>query len=288
MTAAVKTSNKRETDIASLRKGYDIRIVPYEEIHSIRPQDFETLVRVINPQPGDYILDAGAGYGAVTREVVLRSKTDDLRFCVLDISPVQLKRGIRNLERKLGGVFVHEHVRFVQDSLLHPACEDSSFDKAAAKMVIHEIPRYLQPQALKEIFRVLKPNGKLVVWDLMLDGLTQKFFQDVIRKKDELAGFQYLAKYRYFLREDEWVELLTVAGFTEIKKEADVFYELHTNKRLGAELGGDEQKLLEWHEFIRERVKELPAEVQEKLRFKDRGNDITFIPPKAIYSALRK
>lgn len=288
MTVAIKSSGKQDAHSRCLRRGYDIRIVPYEEIHSIRPQDFETLVRAIDPQSGDHILDAGAGYGAVTREVVQRSKVKDLRFCVLDISAVQLRRAISRLQGQIGSAFVEERVQFVQDSILHPPFDDSSFDKAAAKMLIHEIPRYRQPQAVKEIFRLLKPGGKFVVWDLMLDIHTQEFFQDVIRRKDELAGYQYLAKYRYFLREDEWVELLVDAGFTDIKKEADVFYELHTKKRLKSELGGDQQKLLDWHTFIRDRAKELPQRVLEKLSYKDNGGDITFIPPKAIYSASKR
>lgn len=287
MTVAIETLIDGNREVRTSRRGYDIRIVPYEEIHSIRSQDFERLVRAIDPQPSDHILDAGAGYGAVTREVVLRSKRRDLRFCVLDISAVQLKRGIRSLQRELGKSFIEGHLRFLQDSLLHPDCDDSSFDKAAAKMVIHEIPRYQQLQALKEVFRVLRPGGKFVIWDLMLDYQTQDFFQDVVRKKDELAGFRYLARYRYFLREDEWIERLKDAGFTQVKKEADVFYELHTRKRLDSELEGDTNRLNAWHSFIRERVKQLPPEVVERLRYKDHGDDISFIPPKAIYSAIK-
>jgi hypothetical protein len=89
------------------------------------------------------------------------------------------------------------------------------------------------------------------------------------------------------LREDEWVNLLGDAGFKQIKKESDVLYELHTEKRLCRELKGDRQKLDEWHNYIRELVGGVPGHVRDKLGYFDYGGDITFIPPKAIYSAIK-
>lgn len=272
----------------SLRRGYDIRIVPYEEIHSIRNEDFGALVRAVDAQDGDWILDAGSGYGAVTREILLRNPGKTLRFCNLDLCSVQIERGIKELSDRFGASFVRSAICFKQDSILHPVgCDDSAFDKVVAKMVIHEIPRAYQAPAIQGLYRLLKPGGKLVVWDLMLDEDTQGFFQEVIKKKDKLAGFDSLARYRYFLREQEWVELLKEAGFQQIKKEADVYYELHTDKRLFRELGGDLQKLEKWHAFIREQAKLIPGRVLEKLRYADFGHDITFVPPKAIYSAVK-
>lgn len=270
-----------------LRRGYDIRIVPYEEIHNIRPADFDALSRAVAAQEGDVILDAGAGYGAVTREILLRNPNSYLRFCDLDISGVQLERGIKELGGRFGASFVRERIRFEQDSILHTMCGDSSYDKAVAKMVIHELPRHLQLTGLQELYRMLKPGGKLVVWDLMLDEETQEFFQKVIGKKDELAGYDALVKLRYFLREDEWVDLLAAAGFKQIKKEADVLYELHTEKRLYRELRGERRRLDEWHDYIRKQVRRIPKSVRDRLSYADHGQDITFTPPKAIYSAVK-
>jgi SAM-dependent methyltransferase len=270
-----------------LQRGYNIRIVPYEEIHNIRPVDFDSLARAVDAQDGDTILDAGSGYGAVTRELLIRNPHSHLHFCDLDISGIQLERGIKELGEMFGAPFIRERIRFKQDSILHTLCGDSSYDKAVAKMVIHELPRHLQLTGLQELYRVLKPGGKLVVWDLMLDENTQEFFQRVISKKDELAGYDALVKLRYFLREDEWVELLAASGFTHIKKEAEVLYELHTEKRLYRELKGDRRKLDEWHAYIRKQVKRIPKDVRDRLSYADHGDDITFIPPKAIYSAIK-
>jgi ubiquinone/menaquinone biosynthesis C-methylase UbiE len=282
------TLTNDESDLELQGRGYDKRYVPYEEIHNIRDEDFESLVEAVDPEEGDYILDAGAGYGAVTREIVQRTKLKDLRFCLLDISSFQIQRGIKHLSDLFGEDFMKDRSEFLLDSVLHPNYQDNCFDKVVAKMVIHELPKRSQVPALKELYRVLKPGGKIIIWDIMLDDATQEFFQDVIRKKDTLAEFHYLAKYRYFLTEAEWTELLRESGFKRIERHADVLYDLHTSRRLFAELGGDRARLNQWHEFIRERVSQMPEEVLRRMNYKDDGDDIGFTPPKAIYTAFKE
>src|SRR5258705_1653844 len=93
-------------------RGYDIRVVPYEDIHSIRPMDFDALARAVDPQDGETILDAGAGYGAVTREILIRNPRLLLRFCNLDVSGVQLERGIAELVKQFGMSFVKDRICF--------------------------------------------------------------------------------------------------------------------------------------------------------------------------------
>lgn len=269
-------------------RGYDTRFVPYEEIHNIRDKDFDSLVSAVDPQNGDYILDAGAGYGAVTREILLRLKAKDLNFRVLDISNLQLERGIKNLKEIFGEDFVNRRIKFEHNSILHIHCDESCFDKVVAKMVIHELPRDLQLSAMKQLYKALKPGGKIVIWDIMLDVDTQTFFQDVIRKKDELAGFDFLAKFRYFPTEAEWINLLEASGFRQIRKSADVVYDLHTSKRLFTELKGEQKLLNDWHEYIRARILSVSADVLARLDYRDHGHEITFMPPKAIYTALKE
>jgi ubiquinone/menaquinone biosynthesis C-methylase UbiE len=214
------------------RQGFDIRIVSYEEIHAISQMDFDCLVEVLDVRDGQRILDAGAGYGAVTREILRKHREENLLIYAVDISSVQLQRAMEHLRFELGDDIVSRKVAFQQDSVVHLMCADCFFDRVAAKMVLHEIRKEMQQTAVDELFRVLKPQGKLCVWDLMLDDETQQFFQRVIRKKDELAGFRYLEKYRYFLKETEFLDLIRRSGFENVQKCSEVRYELHTQTRL--------------------------------------------------------
>jgi ubiquinone/menaquinone biosynthesis C-methylase UbiE len=40
-----------------LENSYEKRVVRYEHIHSIDPKDFDALVKIIDPQTGQKILD---------------------------------------------------------------------------------------------------------------------------------------------------------------------------------------------------------------------------------------
>lgn len=269
------------------REGFDIRIVSYEEIHSIDQKDFDSLVEALDVRGGQRILDAGAGYGAVTREILRKHRDKSLSIYAVDISSVQLDRAVEHLKFELGEDVVSRSVVFELDSIVHLMCADCFFDRVAAKMVLHEIRREMQQTAVDELYRVLRPGGRLCVWDLMLDDETQGFFQRVIRKKDELAGFRYLEKYRYFLKETEFLDLIRRSGFENVQRYSEVRYELHTQTRLQPELGGSIAKLNEWHQYIRGEAANLAQSTRERLHYQDLGNDIVFVPPKAIYSAMR-
>lgn len=268
--------------------GFDIRIVSYEEIHNILKEDFDKLVKVIDPKDNEIILDGGAGYGAVTREILFKTKNEKkLHIYLLDISPVQLKRATYELEKAFNGKLDKVKLSFIHDSLVYSHCKELFFDKIICKMVIHEIPYKFQQLALNDMFRILKNDGTLIIWDLMLDKETQLFFQKIMQKKDELAGYISLAENRYFLREEEWTEILKNAGFEKVKKETDVLYELHTKMRLKHEFNDDEDKLFQWNNFIRNEVKKISEETEKKIKFLDLGDDIIFFPPKSIYSARK-
>lgn len=270
---------------SSQREGFDRRIVPYEEIHGIQPEDFERLVDLVAPFPGAAILDAGAGYGAVTREILMRHPDKGLRFTLLDISDVQLRRAEQELNSISGRA---EDVQLIQDSIVHPTmCEPESFDIVVAKMVVHEVPNFLQVHALRALQDLLVPGGKIVVWDVSLGPETQDFFQRVVRHKDRLAGYKYMVNSRYFLRDDEWVERLNSAGFVNVELKHPIGYHLETRKRLEHELGSSEQLLDAWHSKIRSLARRVPTAVLSALDYFDGRDSIRFSPPKAVYTAQK-
>lgn len=275
----------KNTRQATVEDSFDLRIVRYEYIHSIKPEFFERLVNIANPKSGEAILDAGCGYGSVTREILKRNKDKHLTCFLADSCITQLSRARAELANLN---FQHKSdIRFFQDDLLNTNFAEHTIDTIVAKMLIHEIPFEKQPGAIGNAYAILKPGGKLVIWDMALDDKTQRFIQDVIRMKDKLAGFHTLESNRYFLRFDEIETLLTNAGFKDVRKAYTINSPVITKKRLKQEFGNCKIKLRQWHDFIRERAMGVDPSVLERLKFSDDGDSISFTPPKAIITAVR-
>lgn len=268
--------------------GFDIRIVRYEEIHNISSADFSILENIVDINNNEKILDVGAGYGAVTRELIKRNKNKNTEYFLTELSNVQLQRAKVELPKHFGEDVTNKYVKFSMDNIVNSQLIDNYFEKVVAKMVIHEIKQEYQQYAINQIYRILKPNGKFIIWDIILDEGIQTLYQSIIRKKDKLAGFEDLASNRYFFRKTDLEQMLQNAGFKNIKQEVFLPYKLNTHKRLETELKNDKIKLSEWNNFIREEVNKLPGEIKTKISYCDEGENISLIFPKAIYSAYKK
>lgn len=253
------------------KQGFDTRIVSYEYIHSIKSEDKKALIDAINPKPSQKILDAFCGYGAIGKECLSRQPKIDLYLN--DESVVQLKRAEENLPE-----IPKNH--FSSDSFPKNHFQSLFFDTIVMKMSLHEVSKEKQPKVLEEMFRILKKEGKLAVWDIMLDHKNQTLFQDIIRKKDELAGFTMLMKERYFFREDEFIENVKQSGFTKVEQFHTICYRFSSKKRLEAELHNDPTLLEKLNNYIKQRF---PKEMKKTLRYEDLGEDIQFNVIKKIF-----
>jgi ubiquinone/menaquinone biosynthesis C-methylase UbiE len=277
--------NQEQIQETKSKDSFDVRIVRYEYIHSIKDEFFEELVKIANPKSNEYILDAGCGYGSVTREILKRKKDKKLICFLADSNHTQLLRAKEELTN-----FNNTHkseLKFYIDNLIDTKFKENTFDTIIAKMVIHEIPFKKQQQAIENAYRILKPGGKLIIWDMALDAKTQKFIQEIIRMKDKLAGFKTLERNRYFLRFDEIKTLLSNSGFSKVKNEYKITSPVITHKRLEQEFGNDILKLNKWHKFIREKAKELEPKILKQLQMEDSGDSISFVPQKAIITAVK-
>ncbi|KKR05950.1 MAG: Methyltransferase type 11 [Parcubacteria group bacterium GW2011_GWC2_39_14] len=254
-----------------MKHGFDIRIVSYEHIHSIHKKDWNKLLKAINPQPNEIILDGMCGYGAVGKRIL--EKENSAKLFLLDESKVQMKRAEANLPEV-------PKKNFTISSLPKSNFKKEFFDKIVIKMGLHEVPKKEQVNIAKEVSRILKPKGKFIVWDIMLNNKTQSLFQDIIRKKDELSEFDMLTKERYFFKEDEFLKTMREATFSKITEFHTINYKFSSRKRLESELHNDKKKLNLLNEFIRKRF---PKELKQPLDFKDNGDDIQFMITKKIY-----
>ena len=113
-------------------------------------------LRLVGFQPGTRSLDAGAGSGAVAREMAKLAGPKGSSVA-LDQSEERLAHG-RELSAGI------DNLEFVQGNLLDPPFPENHFDFVWSRFVFEYLP---DPDAvLENLVRVTKPGGKVVIGDL--------------------------------------------------------------------------------------------------------------------------
>jgi ubiquinone/menaquinone biosynthesis C-methylase UbiE len=140
----------------------------------------ERLVEVLEPRPKERLLEVGPGTGYYA--LTIAERLDGGRLEVYDLQQEMVdhvltrakERGVRNLTGWTGDA---------QDMLF----EKDRFDGAYLTMVLGEIPD--QDAALRELARVVKPGGRIVVGELALD--PHYVTIGSLRERAERAGLEF-------------------------------------------------------------------------------------------------
>ena len=121
----------------------------------------EDLVRLANLRPGEAVLDVGCGTGSLAIAAKRAVGPSGMVYGV-DASPEMLARA----QKKAGSAVIFRQA--AAQALPFP---DRRFDAALSTVMLHHLPRKGREQCLREIGRVLKPRGRLLVVDF---GLAKK------------------------------------------------------------------------------------------------------------------
>lgn len=268
---------------------FDLRNVRYEEIHSIKREDYDALVDAVELRDNMSILDCGSGYGAVTREILQRAEAEKrtgLRVDLIDESHYQLERARKELARWIDSGMVT--IKFIHGTFPQDCPAENRYDVIIAKMVLHEVPVESQPAFVEALFGHLNEGGRVAVWDLCLAPESAEFYRQTIREKDRLAGFETMTQRRHFLSEPEMRALFDNSSFHSVEFYRNIAYRFETKKRLGPELRGDTSLLEALNAAIRNRTRTLPAEILPTLAIQDDGDNISFAIRKAIFVGTRQ
>lgn len=266
---------------------YENRDVDYSQIHGETKEVLLKFIDALELQPGLKLLDVGGGYGSVLLSIFKNDPGIDFEYHLLDSSLRQVKKAQKHINDYLGNNQTKIQVSYIHQNATQLDLPAESYDVVVCKMFIHEIPKDKKGETLKRIFSVLKPGGAVYFWNPDLVAGDYDFYVNVIKKKDELAGFKALVKNRHFLLTAELEESLKQIGFHEIKKLFDFDYNLQTRLRLKAEFNDDIETLRAWNNYILHLAEKLDPSILSNILIEKNDDNIYLRFKRVVYKALK-
>ena len=158
-------------------------------------------------QPGETMLDLGSGAG-IDAILAARLVGPEGHVIGIDMTPEMITRARDNAIAASAG-----HVEFRQGRLEELPVDDASIDAVTSNCVINLVPDKLK--VFREIRRVLRPGGRVVISDIVLDGdLPEEISNDLLAYVGCVAGA--MERERYFGMLEE-----AGLGHVEILKDVD-------------------------------------------------------------------
>jgi len=151
-------------------------------------------------KPGDNVLDVGCGTGEVT--LLAKTRAKDGKVYGIDPAPEMIAVARNKAARK--GLEIDFRVGVIESLPF----TDASIDVVTSSLMMHHLPDELKARGLAEIYRILKPDGRLLIADFMRP--TGSFFNHLFiaftRHQGLESGIEDLPT---------WLE---EAGFSQIAK----------------------------------------------------------------------
>ncbi|MBE7464238.1 MAG: methyltransferase domain-containing protein [Planctomycetes bacterium] len=136
-----------------------------EEYPAVRRREIEHMLCLLDPRPGETVVDFGCGNGVLTRPISERVGPRGKVYAV-DNS----RQSMLNLTNRIGSGNT-EGVIVSGSTLPLPG---STADAVVSLANFHHVPD--KPGMLREFARVLKPGGKLVIGDVAQGTPVQRYF----------------------------------------------------------------------------------------------------------------
>jgi ubiquinone/menaquinone biosynthesis C-methylase UbiE len=161
---------------------------------------------------GDVVLDLGSGAG---KDVFLAAQKvgDGGRAIGVDMTPEMLALARKNAVKFYASTGL-ANVEFREGKIESLPVEDASVDVVISNCVINLSPD--KPQVFREVFRVLKPGGRMIVSDIVLN----RPLPESARSDADL----YAACIAGALLREEYLDAIRRAGFARVELLSDHTY----------------------------------------------------------------
>jgi ubiquinone/menaquinone biosynthesis C-methylase UbiE len=169
------------------------------------------LVRqALGAQPGDRVIDVGCGPGFYVSELLDEVGADG---AVLGVDAAEAMLGVAAKRCEGRG-----NAAFEQGDATSLPAADSSFDRALSVQVMEYVPDVAA--ALAEVHRVLRPGGRVVIWDVDWRTLSWHATDAERMERAQRAWDNHLT---HPALPQRLTALLTAAGFEDVAMEGHVF-----------------------------------------------------------------
>ena len=173
-------------------------------------------------KPGETVVDLGSGAG-IDALIAGRTVGPGGHVIGIDMTPEMLAKARSN-----AAAAGADHVEFREGRLEALPVDEGSVDAITSNCVINLVPD--KAKVFTEIARVLKPGGRLVVSDVMLDGeLPDVITQDVMAYVGCVSGA---------IQRGDYLTMLTDAGLGDIEIVKDVDFLATVADSLPKEISG--------------------------------------------------
>ena len=167
---------------------------------------------------GEAFLDLGSGAG-IDALIAAKKVGPSGRVIGVDMTPEMLAKARENAAG-------HDNVDFREGRLENLPVDDASVDAVTSNCVINLVPD--KAAVFQEIARVLRPGGRLVISDVVLDGqLPEAITNDVLAYVGCVAGAE---------QRETYFQLLADAGLSDVEILKDVDFLELTAEALPAEV----------------------------------------------------
>ncbi|MHA2424632.1 MAG: arsenite methyltransferase [Candidatus Thorarchaeota archaeon] len=167
---------------------------------------------------GEVVLDLGSGAG-LDAYFASQKVGETGKVIGVDMTPEMLEKARANAEKM--GV---KNLDFRQGDIEDLPVEDNSIDVIISNCVINLAPN--KAKVFKESFRVLKPGGRMMVSDIVLNGpLPEDVKDEVVNYTGCLGGA---------IPEDEYLDLMRQAGFENVHVAEKSGYDIASSAKISA------------------------------------------------------
>jgi len=147
--------------IQPMKEYWDSRAENYDTLFERSPIRFQIMEEIANKTPSSVlnVLDLGAGTGKLTERLL--GKYPGAAFTLVDISAKMLECARYRFRN------VH-NIKFQETTFDELLISDSSIDLVVSAFALHHVNDDEKLEAAHEIFRVLRPDGRVIIADEMI------------------------------------------------------------------------------------------------------------------------